>query len=43
VIVIDDVDLDHDVVVSRAAERTSREAARPVQSAREWGLVQGGH
>jgi hypothetical protein len=42
VIVIDDVDTDHDVAVSRAVERTSRAVARAVQSPRNWGIVQGG-
>jgi hypothetical protein len=37
VIVIEDVDPDHDVVVSRAADRTSRAVLRAVQSARGWG------
>ena len=41
VIVIEDVDTDHNVVVSRAAERTSRAVSRAVQSARDWGSAQG--
>jgi len=43
VIVIEDVDTDHNVVVSRAAERTSRAVSRAVRSARDWGSVQGGY
>jgi hypothetical protein len=43
VIVIEDVDTDHNVVVSRAAERTSRAVSRAVQSARDRGIVQSGY
>lgn len=43
VIVIEDVDTDHNDVVSRAAERTSRAVARAVQSARDWGIVRSGY
>ena len=43
VIVIEDVDTDHNVVVSRAAERTSRAVSRAVQSIRDWRSVQGGY
>lgn len=43
VIVVEDVDTDHNVVVSRAVERTSRAVSRALQSARDWGTVQGGY
>ena len=43
VIVIEDVDTDHNVVVSRAAERTSRAVSRAVQSARDLGIVRDGY
>lgn len=41
VIVVEDVDTDHDVVVSRAAERTARAILRAVQSARDCRMLQG--
>lgn len=43
VIVIDDVDADHNAVVSRAAERASRAVARAVQSARAWRTLRGAY
>jgi putative sigma-54 modulation protein len=43
VVVVEDVDTDCNVVVSRAAERTSRAVSRAVQSARDWRIVQGGY
>ena len=42
VIVIEDVDADHNVAISRAAERTSRAVSRAVQSARDWRVLRGG-
>jgi len=41
VIVIEDIDVDHNAVVSRAAERASRAVSRAVQSARDWRTGQG--
>lgn len=43
VIVIEDVDTDHNAVVSRAADRTSRAVSRAVQSARDLGIVRDGY
>ena len=43
VIVVEDVDTDHNVAVSRAAERTSRAVSRAVQSTHDWGMVQRRH
>lgn len=43
VIVIEDVDADHNVVVSRAAERAARAVSRALQSARDWTIVQRGY
>lgn len=42
-VVIEDVGANHDVVVSRAAERASRAVSRALQSARHVGIVQGAH
>ena len=41
VIVIEDVDADHAVVIGRAAERASRAVSRALQSARDWRILQG--
>ena len=43
VIVIEDVDPDCNVVVSRAAERASRAVLRAVQSARTWRVLPRGY
>jgi hypothetical protein len=42
VIVIEDVDVDHDVVVSRAAERASRAVSRALRFARDYRTVPAG-
>jgi hypothetical protein len=42
-IAIEEVDTDHNVVVSRAAERTSRAVSRALQSARDWRIASGGY
>lgn len=42
VIVVEDVDADAAVVVSRAAERASRAVARAIQSAGDWRSLQKG-
>ncbi len=42
VIVVEDVDTDAVVVVSRAAERVSRAVSRAIQVAGDWRILQGG-